>query len=71
MNKVSPKSLLHSKWTKMEVINKEKHFIIISIEFDDEQRVTECIIQAVINKNEYVIEWQDLKNSDTWRIGWK
>ena len=71
MNKVSPKSLLHSKWTKREVINKEKHFIIISIEFDDEQRVTECIIQAVINKNEYVIEWQDLKNSDTWRIGWK
>lgn len=71
MNKVSPKSLLHSKWTKMDVINKEKHFTIISIDFDEEQRVTECIIQAVINKNEYAISWRDLKNSDTWRIGWK
>ena len=35
MNKVSPKVLLHSKWTKTKVVNKEKHFEITEIEFDD------------------------------------
>ena len=71
MNRLSPKSLLHSKWTKLEVDNKEKHFVITSVEFDDEQRVVECIIQAVINKAEYNIAWRDLKNTLAWRVGWQ
>ncbi|GAA0822956.1 TIGR02450 family Trp-rich protein [Colwellia sp. D2M02] len=71
MNKVSPKSLLNSKWTKVEVINKEKHFIITAVEFDEEQRVSECIIEAVINNNEYSINWRDLKNPQLWKIGWQ
>ncbi|UZE97776.1 TIGR02450 family Trp-rich protein [Alkalimarinus alittae] len=70
MNNVSPKSLLQSKWTKTKVINKEKHFVITAVEFDEDQRVTECIVEAVMNNNEYSIDWRELKNKNEWRMGW-
>ncbi|AAZ27200.1 TIGR02450 family Trp-rich protein [Colwellia psychrerythraea] len=71
MNKVSPKALMHSKWTKMSVDNQEKHFVITKVIFDDKQRVIECVIEAVISHNEYPINWRDLKNSLHWKIGWQ
>ena len=71
MNQVSPKTLIHSKWTKVSPVNKEKHFVIIDVETDDTQRVIGCTIQAVINANEYLIDWRELKNSDFWRQGWQ
>ena len=71
MNKISPKTLLHSKWTKVVVNNKEKHFLITKITVDENQSITECLMEAVINHNEYQINWRDLKNSKAWRIGWQ
>lgn len=71
MNKVNPKSLLHSKWTKVDIQNKEKHFAIVSVLFDDEQRVVECVIEAVMSKNQYDINWRDLKKPTDWKIGWQ
>lgn len=71
MNKVSVKALLHSKWTKITVKNKEKHFIITKVSVDENQVITECLIEAVINHNEYSINWRDLKNSEIWKVGWQ
>lgn len=71
MNKVSPKSLLQSKWTKVEVTNKEKHFLITSVKFDEHQKVTQCIIEAVFSNNEYEIDWRSLKDAQQWRLGWQ
>ncbi len=71
MNKVSPKSLLHSKWTRVDVVNKEKHFVITQVSFDDDARITECIIQAVMTRNDYEINWRDLKDSQQWLLGWQ
>jgi tryptophan-rich hypothetical protein len=71
MNRVSPKALLHSKWTKIEVLNKEKHFVITQIEFDEDNRVIACVIQAVMTKNDYPINWRELKDNKLWRLGWK
>ncbi|WP_435275868.1 TIGR02450 family Trp-rich protein [Psychrobium sp. nBUS_13] len=71
MNKISPKSLLHSKWTKVSIINKEKHFAVTKVSYDEEQRIEECIIQAVINNNEYNINWRDLKDPQQWKLGWQ
>lgn len=70
MNRINPKVLLHSKWTKLQVINKEKHFIVTKVSFDENQRIVECIIEAAMTNKEYSIDWRDLKNSTTWRIGW-
>lgn len=71
MNQVNPKALLHSKWTKVNVNNKEKHFVVTKVTFDEQQKVVECLIEAVLTKNEYSINWRDLKLIDKWRIGWQ
>jgi tryptophan-rich hypothetical protein len=71
MNQVNPKALLQSKWTKVNVNNKEKHFVVTKVTFDDQQKVVECLIEAVLTKNEYSINWRDLKLIDKWRIGWQ
>lgn len=71
MNKVNPKALLNSKWTAMTVNNKEKHFIVIDVEFDDEQKVSLCVIEAVINNHQCEINWRDLKDPTKWKIGWQ
>lgn len=71
MNKINPKTLIHSKWTKVDVKNKEKHFTITLVKFDDQQNVIECVLEAVMTHNEYSIDWRDLKSSDEWLIGWK
>lgn len=71
MNKVNPKVLLHSKWTKTSVENREKHFVINKVEFDEDQNVIECVITAVINNKEYAINWRDLKQPTLWKFGWQ
>ena len=71
INKISPKSLIHSKWTKVDVTNKEKHFIITVVKFDEEQTVVSCMIEAVMTKNVYDIDWRELKDNNNWRIGWQ
>jgi tryptophan-rich hypothetical protein len=71
MNKISPKALLHSKWTKINVTKKERHFVVTTVVFDEKQNVVNCIIEAVISRNEYTIDWRDLKNNDVWKIGWQ
>ena len=71
MNKINPKVLLHSKWTKVEITNKEKHFIVTKVTFDEAQKVIECVIESAMTKNEYGINWRDLKDTSKWRMGWK
>ncbi len=71
MNQINPKKLLHSKWTKQSVTNKEKHFMVTDVTYDETQKVESCVIMAVKTKNEYAIEWRTLKDSQHWRLGWK
>ena len=71
MNKVSPKALHNSKWSKVNIRNKEKHFIVTQVKFNEEQQVIACIIEAVMTKNEYSIDWRALKCKDEWLMGWK
>lgn len=71
MNQVNPKKLLNSKWTKVHVVNKEKHFMVTEVTFDERQKVIECTIEAVRNKKSYDIDWRTLKDSSQWRIGWQ
>jgi len=71
MNPVNPKALLNSKWTKVSIKNKEKHFTVTLVEKDEEQNVVLCVIEAVINNHEYSIAWRELKNSSKWQQGWQ
>ncbi|WP_372761856.1 TIGR02450 family Trp-rich protein [Pseudoalteromonas sp.] len=71
MNKLNPKKLLNSKWTAVAAINKEKHFIIVAVEFDEDGDVIECMTEAVISHNQYAIDWRELKDTEKWRQGWQ
>jgi len=50
--------------------NKEKHFLVTKVTYDEEGNVTLCLLEAVLTKREQAINWQSLKNSDAWRQGW-
>ncbi|MDN3379282.1 MULTISPECIES: TIGR02450 family Trp-rich protein [unclassified Pseudoalteromonas] len=71
MNKVTPKKLLNSKWTAVSPINKDKHFMITVIEFDEEGHVIHCEIEALMSKRTQVIDWLQLKDQHIWLQGWK
>jgi tryptophan-rich hypothetical protein len=71
MNQINPKKLRNSKWTAVRPSNKEKHFIVSEIEFDEEDNVVSCVIEAVMSKRLVAINWVDLKDSDNWLYGWK
>lgn len=71
MNKINPKKLLNSKWTAVNPVNKEKHFLITEVEFDEEGKVIYCLIEAVISNRSFPIEWRELKNCQKWHQSWK
>jgi len=71
MNKISPKKLLNSKWTAVVPLDKEKHFIIIEVEYDEDGAVMSCLIEAIMSKRSVQIQWRDLKNPLKWVQGWK
>lgn len=71
MRKVHPKKLLHSKWTAVDIKYKQKHFIVVDTEFDDNQNLVSCTIQAVINRQDIPIDWRELNDTAKWKQGWQ
>ena len=71
MNQINPSKLLLSKWTAVEPQNRERHFIVTRLLRDDDDRVTACELEAVINRNSYTIDWRELKDASRWLTGWK
>ena len=71
MNRINPTKLLNSKWTAVTPVNKEKHFIVSEIEYDDNRGIVSCQIEAVISKRSIPIVWDALKDDSTWIQGWK
>ena len=71
MNKINPKKLLNSKWTAVTPANKEKHFIVSEIEFNEDGLVISCGIEAVMSKRAIPINWHELKDDSNWVHGWK
>ena len=70
-HKINPRKLLNSKWTSTSPKNKEKHFLVTDVEFDDDEIVVACAIEAIISKRTMAIDWHDLKDSTQWLAGWK
>jgi tryptophan-rich hypothetical protein len=71
MNTINPKKLLNSKWTAVNPKNREKHFIVTEVGFDEEESVISCAIEAVISRRSMLIEWQALEDVSVWLHGWK
>ncbi|TKB45699.1 TIGR02450 family Trp-rich protein [Thalassotalea mangrovi] len=70
-NQINPKKLLHSKWTKRQVENRRKHFIVVAVKYDELGKVSDCQIQAVLDTEPQGIDWRQLRDSSCWQMGWK
>ena len=71
MNQINPAKLRHSKWTAVAPLNREKHFLVTEVEYNEDDSVLSCTLEAVLSKNEYLIDWTELKDVSKWRYGWK
>ncbi|EGR1226475.1 TIGR02450 family Trp-rich protein [Vibrio parahaemolyticus] len=71
MNRINPAKLQNSKWTAVKPINREKHFLVSEMTLNEDGSVISCKLEAVLSKNEYSIEWTDLKSQEKWVQGWK
>lgn len=71
MNQINPVKLLHSKWTAVTPVKREKHFMVVEVEYDEEGTVLSCLLEAVLTKSQYSIDWRELKDVERWRQGWK
>jgi len=71
-NALSPKKLLHTKWTAVTPRNKEKHFLVTKViePLPPGSPVVSIEIEAVHSKRVRVIAWRELKDALQWRRGW-
>jgi tryptophan-rich hypothetical protein len=69
---MNPKKLLLSKWTAVEPVAKQKHFLVSRV--IQPELPTDPIelveIEAVFSKTTQVIAWRELQNNLVWRQGW-
>jgi tryptophan-rich hypothetical protein len=72
-NPLSPKKLLLTKWTAVNAINKQKHFLVTKVIAPDlpDEKIEFVELEAVINNAVQRIAWRDLTNSELWLQGWK
>ena len=71
MNAVHPKKLLNSKWTAAHPINRERHFLVTEVEFNEDGAIIHCLMEAVISRRSFPIQWRSLRDNSKWIIGWK
>jgi len=72
-NLINPKKLLLSKWTAVNPIQKQKHFLVSKVIIPEppDQSIEFVELEAIFSKKIQVISWRDLSDPDTWIQGWK
>jgi tryptophan-rich hypothetical protein len=71
-NPVHPKKLLLSKWTAVNHVGKEKHFLVSKLHLPEEVggKLEWVNIEAVYSGVSRQIAWRDLKDPAQWMRGW-
>jgi len=69
---LNPKKLLLSKWTAVSPQHKEKHFLIVQIPNDSTPLIDKdmVVLEAVMTKKQYRIDWHTLLDEAVWQQGW-
>ncbi|MEA1989337.1 MAG: TIGR02450 family Trp-rich protein [Pseudomonadota bacterium] len=70
-NRFNPEKLLNSKWTAVNPVFKERHFLVTKLITDESEQVHAVILEAVINHHEYRLPVEKLKETSNWMQGWK
>lgn len=71
-NPLSPKKLLHTKWTAVEPRRREKHFMVTQVvEPEAPGAPVEFVeLEAVHSKRVQRLPWRELTDASRWRQGW-
>ena len=72
MNLIHPKKLLLSKWTAVEPVAKQKHFLVTKVMLPElpDGRIEWIEIEAVYTRATARLHWRELRNGAMWRQGW-
>ena len=72
MNPLHPKKLLLTKWTAVQPISKNKHFLVSKvIQPEPPSLAIEWVeLEAVYSKAVIRIDWRKLRDESVWRQGW-
>lgn len=68
---MTPKKLLHSKWTAAAPRDREKHFMVTEVDLDKTGGVTRCRMEALRTRRTFDLDWRTLKDSNLWLPGWR
>jgi tryptophan-rich hypothetical protein len=70
-NPVNLKKLPGSKWSAVQPVNREKHFMVLDWVRDEDGEPTDhVLIEAVLTNVVREIFWRELEDTSKWRIGW-
>jgi tryptophan-rich hypothetical protein len=71
-NPLSPKKLLHTKWTAVAPTQREKHFLVTHVVLPEPPatRVELVDLQAVHSLRTMRMPWRELTDASRWRQGW-
>ncbi|MBK1616536.1 hypothetical protein CKO44_24145 [Rubrivivax gelatinosus] len=69
---LSPKKLLLSKWTAVQPVNREKHFVVVRVIEPEPPavRIEQVELEAVHSRRVLQLHWRDLTDPGVWRQGW-
>lgn len=70
MNRINPARLLNSKWIAAQPRRRERHFIVTRLIRSADDVILACEIEAVISRRCYRIGWRQLKDNNSWIMGW-
>jgi tryptophan-rich hypothetical protein len=71
VNRIHPKKLLNSKWTAARPAGGERHFLVTGVEFDEQGKLIDCCMEAVMTRRSFSLDWRVLADTDHWLQGWK
>jgi tryptophan-rich hypothetical protein len=69
---LSPRKLLHSKWTAVCPREREKHFVVTRVVEPEPpgSPVVAVEIEAVHSRRVQRLQWRELRDADRWIQGW-
>jgi tryptophan-rich hypothetical protein len=75
MDVIQPKKLLLTKWTAVQPIAKNKHFLVSKIIMPEPSVAPDMAIEwieleAVFSKTVTRMRWQELRDESLWKQGW-
>jgi tryptophan-rich hypothetical protein len=73
LNPIHPKKLLLTKWTAVQPMNQQKHFLVTKVILPEppDEKIEFIELEAIYSKKIQVIPWRDLTNPEIWIQGWK